>query len=41
MADVKGMGKANGVDGKILFNGNTMISPTGGAESSAMEYSQQ
>ena len=30
MADVKGMGKAKGVDGNILFTGNTMISPTGG-----------
>ena len=30
MADVKGMGKAKGVDGNILFTGNTLISPTGG-----------
>ncbi len=30
IADVKGMGKANGVDGNILFTGNTMISPTAG-----------
>lgn len=30
MADVKGMGKAKGLDGSILFTGNTMISPMGG-----------
>ena len=30
MAQLKGMGKAMGVDGQVLFTGNTMISPTGG-----------
>jgi hypothetical protein len=30
MADVKGMGKAKGVDGSIIFTGMTLISPTGG-----------
>ena len=30
MAQVKGMGKAKGVDGNILFTGMTMITPTGG-----------
>jgi hypothetical protein len=30
MADVKGMGIAKGIDGNILFTGNTMISPTSG-----------
>jgi hypothetical protein len=30
MAQLKGMGKAKGVDGQVLFTGNTMISPTGG-----------
>ncbi|MGD0644591.1 MAG: hypothetical protein ABSA75_06775 [Candidatus Bathyarchaeia archaeon] len=33
MAQVKGMGKAKGVDGNIMFTGNTMISPTGGGGS--------
>ena len=30
MAQLKGIGKANGVDGQIIFTGNTVISPTGG-----------
>lgn len=29
-AQVKGMGKAKGVDGNIIFTGMTLISPTGG-----------
>lgn len=34
MAQVKGMGKAKGMDGNILFTGMTTISPTGGGGSS-------
>jgi hypothetical protein len=30
MAQLKGMGKAQGVDGQVIFTGNTIISPTGG-----------
>lgn len=30
MAQLKGTGKAKGVDGQVLFTGNTVISPTGG-----------
>jgi hypothetical protein len=30
MAQLKGMGKAKGVDGQVLFTGMTMISPSGG-----------
>ena len=29
-AQLKGMGKAKGVDGQVMFTGNTVISPTGG-----------
>ncbi len=30
MAQLKGTGKAKGIDGQALFTGNTIISPTGG-----------
>lgn len=30
VAQLKGMGKAKGVDGQVMFTGNTVISPTGG-----------
>jgi hypothetical protein len=39
-AQLKGMGKAKGVDGQVMFTGNTVISPTGEAAQQAPECSR-